>query len=1024
MHPFLEHKEKWRFLLEFQQNELALKKVKLGGHFIKSRKKNINQAALSIQQFWRKFRLKQEISKNPYDFHVSMLDKQDKTSIASAIMFGRHIAEIKKISNYRIHNPYIRDKAYYYRMDELHETLLKELLPQFSIRHHDDFNYLAVNMMSVLFLEELLIKLLVSETGNLPCLAVLSVAEYRALKDKNSIKGIIIVKHPMAALGMLIIPKCLRLSIKIKLRLTGYGLLASAWMIASLIDNQIFLDFPGSLKKSSIPKEDLLKGDVFDKLLSISKNPKYSTHILAKCLVEILRKMPLVSASAIYRIAVILDLTLTFHANHYPKFSFCVYSIIHEMTLGLMHQPDELMEQGFSDFESECESNFAHYLGLNEVNLKNSTRVCLPALSGANAFGLALELAKKISKTPKITIFKPCYYEFEYFIDNADEQDADVLLISAGPIVSVEGVWGGLELNAFIHKHILNIHRAKPVALIVDCTTALYKNLKLDEKVIKALKDGLFSIFFFESHQKFGLLHSDQAQYGRVFAICSNLAYPKVFLNQYRQWALADFKAYVDMRIGAFLNYTCLDLLEDVKRQHFANGALLQKMISKLLLKQERCLEYGEIHTSEHELYFVSSRDQAIQEATRHIEFRDSFGHFSASRVVLGAQLRISPDASDLIDSLILASQCYLAYHLDAEYIVTFVMQNPLVHVELSQEQQITILAMLHYISQVYHAFYHELPYGFYPVAFALVKKLEWVKNNKFYQETLAFLYELNGYQTIQAILQKNNIDFCTEELKKLLKNKLLCNIIIKLKQIAIDDVFFKQLRQLSDCKLKEINHNIEAISLIKQWQKQGMVLQSEVILTFLCQDGLSGLDYKIPSKYLYIVQALNSVGYEYQDYVDVVDDQIFAQGVMRIHIEHLNYLSYFKEDKTTLEKAIKMSEAYRKLCYFSLKAYCRKDISNVELLKNLDAANQDYLNQIETFSPSIYWVLKLILMSIVNFIAALTLGVAHYINYKINHRVLFWPKDKEHEDGIKLTHTSVCRNIIENEVYVQQVGL
>ena len=43
---------------------------------------------------------------------------------------------------------------------------------------------------------------------------------------------------------------------------------------------------------------------------------------------------------------------------------------------------------------------------------------------------------------------------------------------------------------------------------------------------------------------------------------------------------LTDFKKYIDLRIGAFININCRNLLEEIKHIHFTNGAILKSILT------------------------------------------------------------------------------------------------------------------------------------------------------------------------------------------------------------------------------------------------------------------------------------------------------------------------------------------------------------------------------------------------------------------------------------------------------------
>ncbi|CAM4426475.1 MAG: hypothetical protein LEGION0403_FIIPPAGN_01024 [Legionella sp.] len=115
-----------------------------------------------------------------------------------------------------------------------------------------------------------------------------------------------------------------------------------------------------------------------------------------------------------------------------------------------------------------------------------------------------------------------------------------------------------------------------------------------------------------------------------------------------------DFNRHVDMRIGAFISSICGSSLEEIKQQHFSNGALLRNLLIESLLSNKEIVTHKDMLTNMDQLYFTTSQHASFNNITRNIiEPRDSFGHFSFTKIGVGKYHRISADASDCIDCLI-----------------------------------------------------------------------------------------------------------------------------------------------------------------------------------------------------------------------------------------------------------------------------------------------------------------------------------------------------------------------------------
>jgi hypothetical protein len=70
-------------------------------------------AARIIQQAIRSKKIKETILTSPYFSYLSMIDVDDEQLQLSAIMFGRHVAELRIGSRERFDNPLINIREYY-----------------------------------------------------------------------------------------------------------------------------------------------------------------------------------------------------------------------------------------------------------------------------------------------------------------------------------------------------------------------------------------------------------------------------------------------------------------------------------------------------------------------------------------------------------------------------------------------------------------------------------------------------------------------------------------------------------------------------------------------------------------------------------------------------------------------------------------------------------------------------------------------------------------------------------------------
>lgn len=650
------------------------------------------EAAKKIQHMWRGYKIKKSFAKDPYGSYLSMISQDDEQRLLSSIMFGRHEAELRKDAPDRIANPYIHNSAFYHRVDNLAGTLLDQINKEFKISP-----------------EMLAGKIMVPVTE-------LKTVPIEGFIKKLGVAGVKIMKDPSRSIAIVLIPKG---NSHVRRSLISAGLIASPWEIAQNISPHALADHKSHDKTRSIPpaktkkkldeaiymnglpetKDALLHSDLFNKLRKIAHNKERPTQQLAASLIQLIESDDVLTPAAVKRIALIIDMANTFYANNYPRFAFCVYAILHELSLSLaLKTKPEQLATAFNRFLSESKESLTKSLGLQDADLTNSTFIASPALSGTNAFTIAKNIAAmmkvKPGKTPTIKMYKPCYYELDTNeFSQPGFSDPDIFLFSSGPIVNLDGLTPGVDINRFVHEKVIKTGRSKPTTLIIDATTTLYKNLHLDEDVKKLVKDGKLSIIVFESHQKFGLLHSDQAQYGRMFSLCAKGMYDEEKLQKIQHDAELDFNQHLDMRVGANINHCCKDTLEQIKQQHFSNGALFKNILTQANLISTHLVHHKYMSKNLEELYFVvPDYPYSWEYFGRLIPFRNSFGHYSTTLSFVGHLGRLCANASDNTDALIISSRIYLALsHRGQEKVI---LENSRELDGISASEQIISLAM------------------------------------------------------------------------------------------------------------------------------------------------------------------------------------------------------------------------------------------------------------------------------------------------------------------------------------------
>jgi hypothetical protein len=439
-----------------------------------------------------------------------------------------------------------------------------------------------------------------------------------------------------------------------------------------------------SLTESAIerllPKfPDTIKGlkesQLLVELSKIAVDPSNPNKLLAACLYRMITGLPdgEYNKETLQRMALFLNFGVKFYKMNYERFAFSVYAVTHELSLLI----DDAMKKGvkvtdYQGFKKSIEKDVISSFGLSSDPNKRCKTIAAPAMAGTHAFMIAMDLAKKMNlpadREPTIQITGSAYFEFKKFIpENHRDEDglADIYHISAGPIVNPNGVTPGTDINIFIKSKLLQgkDKPPKPVTIVVDVTTGLHKNLKLDDDIKKLVENGDISIICYESYQKFGLAHTDQVQGGVVYGICSDTTFQPTVISDFETNAKNDLENHLDMAVASFMHEHSGQYIERIKEQHFKNGALFNSFFKDTPDYVTKEIHYDEMLRDLNELYFfLITENPALKKAAdATIVTRDSFGHFATSLSSISTIDRLSPNASDKIDTLITITQLYLS---------------------------------------------------------------------------------------------------------------------------------------------------------------------------------------------------------------------------------------------------------------------------------------------------------------------------------------------------------------------------
>lgn len=1018
-----------------------------------------DKAALIIQRMWRGIKIKEIIAKSPYFAYISLIDPADEQQQLSAIMFGRHVAEIRQSARERVDNPLINVQEVYHRSVHLANAVTDAFFKEFDL---PDFDPAKNTYMPITLLKNNPIQDVVdSFKSHIPDLQLVT-------KEPYSIAVLVIPKNEDEAKKK----QAALLQDKVK----NLGLVASSWEIAENLratkisygQSKIDIALDPKLPKT---KDALLDSEIIIKLNRIATSGgRYPTKILAKCLQKILQDLPELSPQAIQRIALMLDLTNTFYNQNYPRYAFCVYAIIHEISLSLLTQTDEAMlEKEFARFQDESFKTLLDILALNKSKLKESTFIASSSTSGVSACAVAMKLVSKLQTVngvaPKVKIFKPCYYELPNIssLNTASSTaDADVLMISAGPIVNPEGLTPGVDINLFVRRNIINDKRTKPVAIVIDATSSLYKNMKLDEDVKKLVEEGKISIIIHESHQKFGLIHSDQAQYGRVFGWCSKEHFKEADLKTIQENSRDDFYKHVDLRIGSFISTRCQKILEDIKEQHFSNGAILRNILIQTSLIAKDVVTHEDMQQNLNELYFLNDEELSPGTYTSRLEkaafgildYRSSFGHYSPTATGVINQRRLSPDASDALDCLVQACHIRLSLEQSVKKMLGAIIGAARDKDEIPLEQQIVVMSMLHNIisntplfptnvknvnfishtpTQKDLSFLHTEKNILFIKAPGQPLKMGYYAHDNIYKQKDIYDSKILKMSTEGTLNKSDNLAYIKAYLSSLQKAALPANTNLA--------VIFAAITNALECcyLLKDRQYGMK----INQWLRAA---QEQILLQYKPEKASLFLDtvrylynLKVPvkdnqllmlskhpnlcliiknQKNSQVVKSIIEVSMILGTSIDlsqVIKNKNFVTAVLKIHDANEDILLGLKKASEKHEAARNCSKKYLEISYAALlKFYSESNPepgARANLLKSFKNAENLYTGILSKDRSTASKTARYILKAITNFIAALTLGIAHYVHYKATGTATFFSGTTS-EGKLKNAHAKLSKDM------------
>ena len=389
-------------------------------------------------------------------------------------------------------------------------------------------------------------------------------------------------------------------------KFSSFGIIASPWVLSTVaiaggfkanpllntrsFGNGALLQFTPFIDGSSSvnhaldrqPKtiQQLQQSNLINKLNQLKEQSTSDDSLLAKSLSSMIAGLPLEvdAPDIIARLSLFIETALLMHRDDHAFFAGFIYPIIHEISL-LLLKYTETQKKPYISFEEYQATTFSDVNPCIRLDDPDYEFVALPANSGMHANVIASKFARDLcykqnNREPSLRREGNEYWEatcasrgFLLFGQLVSNDNANIVRVSAGAIGDyAKGNHCAIDINKLIRAEIKKNQHLK--TLIIDLTSASYRQLKLDEDVKKLLAQNNISLIFWESAQKFGLLHTNQAQYGRAFAYCHKKAVASDLIESYKRGAILDMNI-PDVQIGAFINKHCQGIMPLIREKHF-----------------------------------------------------------------------------------------------------------------------------------------------------------------------------------------------------------------------------------------------------------------------------------------------------------------------------------------------------------------------------------------------------------------------------------------------------------------------
>lgn len=304
--------------------------------------------------------------------------------------------------------------------------------------------------------------------------------------------------------------------------------------------------------------------------------------------------------SNIARMHMFLSMLVYLHNNSHTKFATLMEPLLHEISLLMleikhMSVTNEIIH--LQEFSRSVNDEFLYSpgtFGVEEKHLSHLVVMGFPANSGMYAHSLSLILAQNIlgikpqnKKNFSFTVYKESehYFETKQPIRgllkikevNDIKSNPDIYLINASILDGFSPYSGGTNVNHLLEELLRTVNIKKHTVLVIDITTTDYAQLRLSALVQNLLSKQLLTLIFWESWQKFGLLGTDQIQFGRIIVLTHKVNVPK--LAESINAAKEDNKLF-DMQMGSLFQI-CRKQHHKYRQLHFQNGEILRSSLNQ-----------------------------------------------------------------------------------------------------------------------------------------------------------------------------------------------------------------------------------------------------------------------------------------------------------------------------------------------------------------------------------------------------------------------------------------------------------